>query len=64
MPKMKTDKGAAKRFRITGTGKIMRENAFRNHLLEHKSSRRKRRLAGSTEVHQTDQRAVRRMLGI
>ena len=64
MPKMKTDKGAAKRFKITGSGKIMREKAFRSHLLEKKSSRRTRRLAGSTEVHGTDQRAVRRMLGI
>jgi large subunit ribosomal protein L35 len=64
MPKMKTDKGAAKRFRVTGTGKIMREKAFRSHLLEKKSSRRTRRLAGSTEVHQTDKRQIKRMLGL
>ena len=64
MPKMKTDKGAAKRFRVTGTGKIMREKAFRSHLLEKKSSRRTRRLDGSTEIHQTDQRQIKRMLGL
>ncbi len=64
MPKMKTDKGAAKRFKITGSGKIMREKAFRSHLLEKKSSKRTRRLAGSTQVNKSDERAVRRMLGI
>lgn len=64
MPKMKTDKGAAKRFRVTGTGKIMREKAFRSHLLEKKSSRRTRRLDGSTEIHQTDRRQIKRMLGL
>jgi large subunit ribosomal protein L35 len=64
MPKMKTDRGAAKRFKITGTGKIMRQKAFRSHLLEKKSSKRTRRLAGDTQVHPADQRQVRRMLGI
>ena len=64
MPKLKTHKGAAKRFKITGTGKIMRQKAFRSHLLEKKSSRRTRRLAGDVQVHETDKRAVRRMLGI
>ena len=44
MPKMKTHSGAAKRFRLTGTGKVMRRRANMNHLLEHKSSRRTRRL--------------------
>ena len=44
MPKMKPHSGAKKRFRVTGTGKIMRRRANHNHLLEHKSSTRKRRL--------------------
>jgi large subunit ribosomal protein L35 len=64
MPKMKTDRGAAKRFKITGTGKIMRQKAFRSHLLEKKSSRRTRRLAGDAQVNPSDLRQVRRMLGI
>ncbi|MGH3849332.1 MAG: 50S ribosomal protein L35 [Pseudonocardiaceae bacterium] len=64
MPKMKTHSGAAKRFRVTGTGKIMRRKAFRAHLLEKKSSTRTRRLAGAAEVTGGDRAQVRRMLGI
>ncbi|MEJ7844086.1 MAG: 50S ribosomal protein L35 [Acidimicrobiales bacterium] len=63
MPKMKTHKGAAKRFKVTGTGKITRRKAFRNHILEKKSSRRKRRLAGDTEVVGGDRERVERLLG-
>ena len=44
MPKMKTDRGAAKRIKVTGTGRLRRRKAFRSHLLEKKSSERKRRL--------------------
>ena len=47
MPKNKTHSGAKKRFRVTGTGKLMREQANRRHLLEHKSSTRTRRMAGA-----------------
>ena len=50
MPKMKTHSGAAKRFKVTGTGKVMRLRANRQHLLEHKSSRVTRRLYGDVEV--------------
>jgi len=64
MPKMKTHKGAAKRFKVTGTGKLRREQANRRHLLEHKSSRRTRRLEGTTEVSAADNRTVKRLLGI
>lgn len=64
MPKMKTDKGAAKRFKITGSGKIMRRKAFRSHILEKKSSVRTRRLAREAEVTGGDAKAVRKMLGI
>ena len=64
MPKMKTDKGAAKRFKITGTGKIMRRKAFRSHILEKKSSVRTRRLAREAQVTGGDAKQVKKMLGI
>ncbi len=64
MPKMKTDRGAAKRFKITGTGRIVRRKAFRSHLLEKKSSVRTRRLARETEVVGGDRKQVKRLLGL
>jgi large subunit ribosomal protein L35 len=64
MPKMKTDRGAAARFRVTGTGKIMRRQANRSHLLEKKSSERTRRLGRDTQVSKADRKSVRRILGI
>jgi large subunit ribosomal protein L35 len=63
MPKMRTDRGAAKRFRITGTGRIFRQKASRSHLLEYKPSTRTRRLARLAEVKGGDARQVRRLLG-
>jgi large subunit ribosomal protein L35 len=63
MPKMKTDRGAAKRFKITGTGKIRRRKANRSHLLEKKSSRRTRRLGRETTVSKADTREIKRLLG-
>jgi large subunit ribosomal protein L35 len=63
MPKLKTRKAAAKRFRATGTGKIVRRKAFKNHLLQHKSSERKRRrLSHLVLVDERDEAAVRLML--
>jgi large subunit ribosomal protein L35 len=64
MPKMKTDRGAAKRFKVTGTGKIRRRQAFRSHLLEKKPSKRTRRLKGETTVAHADLRQVKRLLGL
>jgi len=64
MPKMKTDKGAAKRFKVTGSGKIMRRQAFLNHILEKKSPNRKRRLGKETQVSGSDAKQVKRLLGI
>ncbi len=64
MPKMKTHRGAAKRFKVTGTGKIMRRRAFRAHLLEHKPTTRTRRLAREVELTGGDREHVRRMLGL
>ena len=63
MPKMKTHSGAAKRFKVTGTGKVMRLRANRQHLFEHKSSRVTRRLYGAIEVAKGDTREVKRLLG-
>jgi large subunit ribosomal protein L35 len=64
MPKMKTDRGAAARFKITGTGKIRRRQANRGHLMEKKSSVRTRRLGRDVEVSPADRRQVKRLLGI
>ena len=64
MPKMKTDKGAAKRFKITASGKIMRRKAFKSHILEKKSSTRKRRLSREAQVTGGDARQIKRLLGL
>ncbi len=63
MPKNKTHSGAKKRFRLTGSGKIMRERAGRRHLMEHKSSRKTRRLEGDVVVARADEKGVRSLLG-
>ncbi len=63
MPKMKTHSGAAKRFKITGSGKVMRLRANRAHLLEHKSTRRTRRLDGMVPMAKADVREIKRLLG-
>ena len=52
MPKMKTHKGTAKRFKLTGTGKVKRGNAFKSHILEKKSPKRKRGFASPSLVRQ------------
>ncbi|MDR0783106.1 MAG: 50S ribosomal protein L35 [Propionibacteriaceae bacterium] len=64
MPKMKTRAGAKKRFKVTGTGKIVHRRAGKAHLNEHKSSRRTRRLSLDKTLGQADASKVRRMLGI
>jgi large subunit ribosomal protein L35 len=63
MPKMKPHSGSSKRFRITGTGKIMRRRANRNHLLEHKSSSRTRRLYNEVTLSPADAAKVKKLLG-
>jgi large subunit ribosomal protein L35 len=63
MPKMKSHRGAAKRFRITGTGKVRRRHAYRDHLLEHKPTKRTRRLGRPAEVVGKEAKRVKRMLG-
>jgi large subunit ribosomal protein L35 len=62
MPKLKTRKAAAKRFKVTGTGKFKRRQQNRSHLLEHKAPSRKRRLAGMLVVNERDEHRVSAML--
>ncbi|MFO1363844.1 MAG: 50S ribosomal protein L35 [Burkholderiales bacterium] len=62
MPKLKTKKSAAKRFRVNGSGGVKRSRAFLRHILTKKSTKRKRHLRGTTAVHESDTRAVKQML--
>jgi large subunit ribosomal protein L35 len=62
MPKVKTHSGASKRFKITGSGRVLRERANRRHLLEHKSTRRTRRLAMEAEMAPADTKRVLKLL--
>ena len=64
MPKIKTNRGARKRFRLTGSGKIKRTKAYASHILTKKTSKRKRKLRQSTTVSGVDARRVKRMLGL
>lgn len=64
MPKLKTRKGIAKRIRVTRTGKLIRGHAWKSHLLEHKSARRKRAYRAAQLLSHADVRTVRRALGI
>ncbi len=63
MPKMKTHRGAAKRFKLTGTGKVSRVKAYKSHILEKKSAKRKRNLGKPTTVASSDERSIKRLLG-
>jgi large subunit ribosomal protein L35 len=62
MPKLKTHRGAAKRFKKTGTGKFMRGKAFKQHILTSKTRSRKRGLKGTVTVAPADQAKLRHML--
>jgi large subunit ribosomal protein L35 len=62
MPKMKTKRGAAKRFSFTGTGKIKRRKAFRSHILTKMTTKRKRNLRHGTILSPSDVKAVKQML--
>ncbi|HIC91194.1 MAG TPA: 50S ribosomal protein L35 [Syntrophaceae bacterium] len=62
MPKMKTNRGAAKRFKATGSGRIRRNRAFSSHILTKKSAKRKRRLRQTDLVHKTNEKGLRRLL--
>ncbi|MBI1790606.1 MAG: 50S ribosomal protein L35 [Acidobacteria bacterium] len=62
MPKLKTHKGASKRFKKTGTGKVVRHHAFARHILTSKARKRKRHLGQSVVAADADQEKLRRML--
>jgi large subunit ribosomal protein L35 len=64
MPKMKTHRGAAKRFKITGSGKIKKNSAYKRHILESKSPKRKRSLRKAEVISAGDTGRVKRMLGM
>lgn len=64
MPKMKTNSSAKKRFKLTGTGKIKRKNAFMSHILTKMSTKRKRNLSQTSLVSNADMGNVKRMLAI
>jgi large subunit ribosomal protein L35 len=62
MPKMKTHRGAAKRFRLTGGGKVKRNKAFASHILTSKTTKRKRNLRKGTLVDKTNERAIKKLI--
>ena len=62
MPKIKTRRGAAKRFKVTGTGKVRRKQAYLRHILSTKTRKQKRRLRQPTLVAATDVKAIKRMI--
>ena len=62
MPKAKTHSGASKRFRVPGSGKVVRQKAGKRHLLEHKPSKQTRRLDGRTVVAANDTKRVKKLL--
>ena len=64
MPKMKTDSGAKKRIKITGTGKLRRRKAFRGHLMEKKSSVRARRLGRESDIAPGQEKNVKKLMGL
>ena len=64
MPKMKSHRGATRRFRVTKTGKLVRRQTRLNHMLEKKTPGHKRRLGREVQVTDADRRSVRRMHGL
>ena len=62
MPKIKTHRGAAKRFSLTGTGKVKRSKAFASHILTSKTTKRKRNLRKSTVMDKTNEKAIKKIL--
>jgi large subunit ribosomal protein L35 len=62
MPKMKTHRGAAKRFKVTGTGKVMRHKGYKSHLLTGKPAKRTRSLRHAVVVAKTDEKNIKTLL--
>jgi len=64
MPKTKTHSASKKRFRLTGTGKLVRRRGMKSHLLEHKSAKRKRGFRKLNDVSPADTKGIKRLLGL
>ncbi|MCF6241102.1 MAG: 50S ribosomal protein L35 [Bacteroidales bacterium] len=64
MPKMKTNAGAKKRFKLTGSGKIKRKHAYKSHILTKKAKKRKRNLTYFTTVHKSDEKNIKLLLAM
>lgn len=64
MPKVKTNSGAKKRFKLSASGKIRRKHAYKSHILTKKSIKRKRNLTKMTEVHKSDEPRIKDLLNI
>ena len=64
MPKIKTRKGVAKRFKVTSKGKLKRSHAFKGHILTKKTTKRKRGLRQAGLVHKSDEKRMKKMLGL
>ena len=64
MPKVKTNRAAAKRFKVTSTGKLKRKHAFKNHILTKKEKKRKARLTKMAVVHPADEPRMKELLNV
>ncbi|HPM76674.1 MAG TPA: 50S ribosomal protein L35 [bacterium] len=64
MPKVKSNRGAAKRFKLTGSGRIKRSSSMKSHILTKKTTKRKRQLRKGKLISAADERRVRKMLGV
>jgi len=64
MPKIKTKSSAKKRFKLTGTGKVKRKHAFKNHILTKKETKQKRNLAKMSVVNKSDEKNIKEMLNV
>ncbi|MEM0939917.1 MAG: 50S ribosomal protein L35 [Bacteroidota bacterium] len=64
MPKLKTNSSAKKRFKLTGTGKIKRKHAFKNHILTKKETKQKRNLGYMTLVDKSDEKNIKALLNL
>ncbi|MBU1093642.1 MAG: 50S ribosomal protein L35 [Acholeplasmataceae bacterium] len=62
MPKQKTHSGLKKRIKVTGTGKLMRGHAYKNHLAASKTTKQNRQLRGETSVHPTDAKRIKALI--
>lgn len=64
MPKLKSKRGAVKRFKLTANGRVKRVKAYKSHILTKKTRKRKRKLRRSTLVHKTDEKRIKRMINV